>query len=44
MPRYATGTAEAGSGYELYAIADYASDRAAIAAFEADMKRQRPDL
>ncbi|WP_024351050.1 hypothetical protein [Aurantimonas coralicida] len=44
MPRYATGTAEAGSGYELYDISDHANDRAAIAAFEANMKEQRPDL
>ncbi|MBC6716945.1 hypothetical protein H9Q09_12070 [Aurantimonas sp. DM33-3] len=42
MPRYATGTMEAGVG-DLYDVADHADDAAAVAAFEAEMSASHPD-
>ncbi|MEO9787542.1 MAG: hypothetical protein ABJF67_08030 [Aurantimonas coralicida] len=42
MPRYATGTMEAGLG-DLYDVADHPSDAAAVAAFKVDMGESHPD-
>ena len=42
MPRYATGTMEAGLA-DLYDVADYADDAAAIAAFKASMRKDHPN-